>query len=249
MTAALLIAAHGSRDEAAAETVLELAALVRLAAPEVPVSVGFLDHARPTVNAALAAAAARSAQVVVVPALLTSAWHDRSQLPAVIARAREAHPHTDIARAGCLGTDDGILGAVIDRLEEAGVHIGSPGTGVVLGAIGSAAATANAEVAAAARRLQDRGGWLRVETGFVTARPDLREALRRLHVAGARRVALARYALAPGRLPARLADEAADLGIASVTAVIGAHRAVADAVLARYRAVPARSAAPMEVTA
>lgn len=247
MTAALVLAAHGSRDEAAAGTVLELATLVRTPAPEVPVSVGFLDHSRPTLDEALAAAAAASSRVVVVPLLLTSAWHDRSQLPAVVARAGARHPGASIELAACLGGDDRILSAAIDRLHEAGVRTGSPETGVILGAVGSAVPAANAGVAAVARRLQRRGRWLAVEAGFVTAAPDLREAVGRLRARGARRVALARYALAPGLLPSRLADQARELGIGPVTAVLGAHRGVAETVLDRYRA--ARPAATLEVTA
>ena len=85
LAAPVVLAAHGSRDPRSAATMVRLAERVGQRWPA-PVIASFLDFDTPSIPDALHALPAAPAPIV-VPALLTSAYHGRIDLPAVLAAA------------------------------------------------------------------------------------------------------------------------------------------------------------------
>jgi sirohydrochlorin ferrochelatase len=106
--------------------------------------------------------------------------------------------------------------------------------GVLVVAIGSSDPAANARTARVAPKLLAGTGWAGATTAFAT-RPQrsLAEAVGRLRRQGARRVVIAPWFLAPGRLPDRVRTFADGAGI-EMAAPLGADPLVAETVLDRF---------------
>ncbi len=218
----LLAVAHGSRDPDAAQSVEALVAEVRRRRPVVDARACYLDHADPRLADALAAA---GGPAVVVPLLLTAAYHSRVDIPAQTAAAR--HP---TVQAAVLGPHVLLLAALERRLAEVGVQPGDPDTAVVLAAAGSADPEAVATVTALAGDWSVKGWWA-VQAGYASAaEPSVEDAVAALRSRGAPRVAVASYLLSPGLFADRLAASGADV----VGGPLGPAPEVADVVLARY---------------
>jgi sirohydrochlorin ferrochelatase len=253
----LVAVAHGSRDPRAAATVSELLAVVRYRAMAwglggLDVKAAFLDHCAPSLPQALSAVGGDGA-CVVVPLLLTAAYHSKADIPAKIAAATPL----DVSCAGTLGPHPLLLAALERRLAEAGVAVGDPaarsGTSVVLAAAGSSDPAANATIAALAARWQATRGWHAVVPAYASAagpRPD--EAVRAL-LAGAGApgpVVVATYLLAPGYFADKIRAAGLGAGAAAVSPALGAAPDIADVVLERYlAAVPAELCAPLAARA
>ncbi|MEU4162765.1 CbiX/SirB N-terminal domain-containing protein [Actinoplanes sp. NPDC026670] len=205
----VVLVAHGSRDPRAAASTSSLARAVARARPEWLVRASYLDHAGPRPLDVLAALPGGS-RAVLVPLLLTAAYHGRVDLPAVI-RDASALP-VRVTATGVLGPASPLLlSAVARRLPSDGLDA------VVLAAAGTRDDTARQTVADAATALGRR---LRLPSAVSYASgPGARadEAVRRLQAAGARRVGMAAYFLAPGLLydaSARAAREAGAVAVA-----------------------------------
>jgi sirohydrochlorin ferrochelatase len=227
----LIAVAHGSQDPAAAATADALVSEVRRQRPGLTVTVCFLEHAEPGLPAAVAAVGPGA---VVVPLLLTAAFHSGTDLPTQLAAADPA-----AVRADVLGPDPLLLVALERRLEEAGVAAGDPGTAVVLAAAGSADPAAQQTVRDLAVAWQDRGWWA-VEAAFASAaEPTVEAAVGALRSRGAPRVAVASYLLAPGQFADRIGAAGADV----TSAPLGDAPEVAELVLARYDAALTRQPA------
>jgi sirohydrochlorin ferrochelatase len=190
---AVVLVAHGSRDPRAAAATSALARAVRLARPDWDVYASYLDHAGPRPLDVLAALGRRRA--VVVPLLLTAAYHGRVDVPAVLEAASGLGLAVEVSLADVLGPVSPLL---IDALVR---RLGDPGLdAVVLAAAGTRDAAARATVEEAAAAL---GARLGVPSGVAyasAAPPTAGAAVERLRALGARRVAVASYFLAPGLL-------------------------------------------------
>jgi len=237
----LIAVAHGSRDPRAAATVGELLAVARsraaaLGLAGVDVRAAFLDHCAPSLPQALSAVADRSG-CVVVPLLLTDAYHSKSDIPAQLAAA-----HLHVSCADTLGPHPLLLDALERRLTEAGVAAGDRAaradTSVVLAAAGSSDRAANATVAAVAARWQARGGWRAVVPAYASAAgPRPGEAVGALRAGGHRGpVVVATYLLAPGHFADKIRDAALGAGASAVSPALGAAPEVADVIVERYLA-------------
>ncbi|MFF5707377.1 sirohydrochlorin chelatase [Streptomyces sp. NPDC012794] len=240
----LLLVAHGSRDPRHARTVRALTRRIRSTRPGLPVGTAFLDFDPPSVPGALERLARHGARrVVVQPLLLTHAFHAAVDLPGLL---RQAPPSLAVRQAPVLGPDPLLTAALERRLYEAGVGPGArAATAVVLAAAGTTDPEAAAAFAGAARRWQ-RTGWRAVRPASASggAFPRTGDAVRALRAEGARRIAVAPYVLAPGRLPDRIAAGAAEAGADHLGAVLGAAPELARLVLLRYDAARARALAP-----
>jgi sirohydrochlorin ferrochelatase len=126
----LLAVAHGSTDPRAAATI---AALMRLAGqlagrsglPALDARTAYLGHSPPSVSQVLGALAApgpavRERRIVVLPLLLTAAYHSEIDLPALLAEAAGAHPGLSISYGDPLGPHPLLLRALDRRLAECG---------------------------------------------------------------------------------------------------------------------------------
>jgi sirohydrochlorin ferrochelatase len=233
VTPPLVAVAHGSRDPRSAATVRALVDVVRAQAPGLSVHESFLDLSTPNVTDVLRSLyAAGHRTAVVVPLLLGSAFHARVDLPALIDQVVSECPGFRVEVSDVLGADPALEAVALDRLA-ATPH--RRGTGVLLSAVGSSNASANAVVASLAARWEERLGVPVSEAFASAAQPDIPAAAARLRARGVRHLVVASWFLAPGLLPdriERLAREADPR--AFVAAPLADDPRVADVVISRY---------------
>jgi sirohydrochlorin ferrochelatase len=241
----LVAAAHGSADPRAAATITELMALVRARAARIglrglQVRAAYLGHALPSVPDALEAlqrvGGCRAA--VVLPLLLTEAYHSDTDLPATLREAGRRLPGLSLHYGRPLGPHPGLVSALERRLAEAGVPAApasAAGTAVVLAAAGSSRPAANAAVARAAQACQAARGWRAVVPAYASAgSPAPGQAVAALRRAGVPRVAVATYLLAPGVFADHVREQSLAAGAQAVSAPLGPAPEVADIVIERY---------------
>ncbi|OBI25346.1 sirohydrochlorin chelatase [Mycobacterium sp. E2238] len=234
----LVLTAHGSRDPrsgANAQTVADRLAGMR---PDLDVRLAFLELNEPNFADVLAGLP-DNRRAVVAPFLLASAYHARLDIPKQIAKAG-AH---GIRQADVLGEDERLVSVLRERLAEVGVSPHDDDLGVMVVAIGSSNAAANARTSKVASRLAIGTGWAGATTAFAT-RPEasVERAADHLRRRGARRLVIAPWFLAPGLLTDGVSAYARDNGI-PMAAPLGAHRLVAQTVLDRYDEALAADAA------
>lgn len=248
----LVLVAHGSRDPRAAAATRALSRAVAAARPGLDVHAAYLDHAGPRPGEVLTALdAAGHDRVILVPLLLTAAYHGRVDVPAAVAAARADGLRMALAVSDVLGPVDGrvdplLLDGLCRRLGAAGGP-GSDGDpefdAVVLAAAGTRDARARATVGLAAVALGTRLG-MPCTVAYASAGPPTgAAAVRRLRAAGARRVAVAAYFLAPGLLYDTVSGSARSAGAVRVASPLEGAPQVARLVLERVDAVRRRGAA------
>ncbi|MFJ5553593.1 sirohydrochlorin chelatase [Streptomyces sp. NPDC093225] len=248
---ALLVIAHGSRDPRHAATVHALTRTVAALRPGLRVETAYLDFNAPSVPNALAALHASGVrEVVALPLLLTRAFHAKADIPAALAEATSRLPGLDVRVADVLGPSPLLTAALERRLREAGLTPADRATtGVVLASAGSTDPEAIAVIAEIAREWR-LTGWCAVRPAFASASlPRTEDAVRALRAEGVRRVAVAPYVLAPGRLPDRIAAGAEAAGADVLADVLGPAPEVARLLLTRYDAARAAGLAPPALTA
>ncbi|MCO6009631.1 sirohydrochlorin chelatase [Actinoallomurus purpureus] len=228
----LVAVAHGSRDPRAAATVEELLDLVRRSSG-VRVVTSYLDHAPPAPGQALGGLVGEGAdEAVVLPLLLTAAYHSKTDIPGALREARAAHPLLTLHYGATLGPHPLMTSALEGRLAEVGVRP-DPDTAVVLAAAGSSDPAANATIGRMARSWR---GWRTVVPAYASAaRPTPAEAVRTLYEAGAPRVVVASYFLAPGFFADKVREESLAAGAVAVSPALGAVPELAAIVSERYR--------------
>jgi sirohydrochlorin ferrochelatase len=205
--------------------------VVGAARPDWDVRASYLDHSMPRpvgVLAELESAGHRRA--VLVPLLLTAAYHGRVDVPAEVAAARAAGLRLDVEISKVLGPHHGqvdplLTAALVRRLGEAGCRPGCEfGAGfdaVVLAAAGTRDSTARASVGRAAAALSARLG-VPCRVAYASAAPPAAGvAVARLRAAGAKRVGVSGYFLAPGLLYDATVAAALAAGAAGVAAPLG----------------------------
>ncbi|MGW1814785.1 sirohydrochlorin chelatase [Streptomyces sp. NPDC002125] len=236
----LLVIAHGSRDPRHAATVHALTARVRSLRPGLRVETGFLEFNAPSVPRVLERLAAEGAdEVVALPLLLTRAFHAKADIPSVLREARARLPRLRIHQADVLGPSPLLNAALEQRLYEAGLTPGDKSsTGLVLASAGSTDPEAIAVIAEIARELRHTG-WCAVRPAFASAvvaggSSRTADAVRALRAEGVRRVAVAPYVIAPGRLPDRIAAGAEESGADVLAGVLGPSPELARLLLTRY---------------
>lgn len=230
----LVLTAHGSADPRSAAVTDAVAGRIRRLRPDLDVRAAFLERSTPNLRDVLRSADAP----VVAPMLLADAYHARVDIPEIIAAARP-----DTRQAQVLGEDPALVHVLRQRLAEAGVSPDDPDVGVLVTAVGSSSSAANARTATVAAALRTGTRWAGARIAFATGpRPALADAALRLRSDGARRIVVAPWFLAHGRITDRIVDFAAAQGI-SVAEPLGSHNLVAATVLDRYDAVAAARAA------
>jgi sirohydrochlorin ferrochelatase len=228
----LVAVAHGSRDPRAAATVEELLSAVRARRPALDVVTSYLDHAPPTPVQALGAL--ETDEAVVLPLLLTAAYHSKTDIPGALTEVRRRRPRFDVRYGDTLGPHPLLIQALERRLTEIGVEIGEPDTAVVLVSAGSSDPAANGVIRRMARTWRRRG-WREVVPAYASAAsPDPGTAVRALRDAGAAHVVVASYFLAPGHFADKVRADSLLAGAERVSPVLGAAPELADIVLERY---------------
>lgn len=214
---AVVLVAHGTRDDAGRAVVDELVARVARLLPGAEVGCAYVDVQEPLVADAVAAHAPGRA-VVVVPLLLSRGYHVQQD----VGRAVAARPGT-VATAP-LGPDPALVPVLLDRLAATGA---SPREACVLVGAGSRLPEASQDVTKMADLLAAaRPG--PVGVGYCSAAsPTVAEAVS----AAGRPVTALPYLLAPGFFQRYLDAAGAD----RVAAPLGADPRVADLVVRRVR--------------
>ncbi|MDO5683750.1 MAG: CbiX/SirB N-terminal domain-containing protein [Propionibacteriaceae bacterium] len=222
-----ILAAHPTRSAAGQAMVRSIATAVSSRVG--PVRLAWLDSLDPTVAeptlAELLTEVGDQESVIVAPLLLGEGYHDRDDIPDVVAKAAPQAIVTPV-----LGTDPLLVKALAGRLIKAGWE-GEP---VVLGATGSSHEAWHSVAAQVAEALGERLD-TEVEVGVLTGPgrtvTDTVSHLRRCpHGKGDRRVAVSAYLLAEGFFHGRLNAVGADL----TTAPIGAHPALVRLLVDRF---------------
>jgi sirohydrochlorin ferrochelatase len=184
----VVLVAHGSRDPRAAAATRTLTRAVAAARPDWDVHASYLDHTLPRPAQVLSGV---RGPAVVVPLLLTAAYHGRVDVPGEVAKV----PGVRVDVADVLGpVSPLLLDGLLRRLPATNLDA------VVLAAAGTRDAVARATVEAAAAAL---GARMRVPSAVAyasAAPPTAGAAVARLRAAGAKRVGVAAYFLAPGLL-------------------------------------------------
>jgi sirohydrochlorin ferrochelatase len=283
---AVVLVAHGSRDPRAAEATRALARAVGAARPDWRVRVSYLDHSLPRPVQVLAGLeAAGHLRAIMVPLLLTAAYHGRVDVPAEVAAARAAGLRlevdvTDVLGPRCGQVDPLLTAALLRRLSEAGPGAATPGAAIpgaaipgaggrgaggpgaagvdacgfgaagfdalVLAAAGTRDGAARGTVGRVAAALGARLG-VPCRVAYASAAPPAAGvAVARLRAAGARRVGVAAYFLAPGLLHDATVHAACAAGAAGVALPLGPAPELVGLVLSRVDAV---ARAPLAVYA
>ena len=241
MTPPLLLAAHGTTDQAGVDAFAALGERVgQLAAADgTRVAGGFIELSAPALREAVTGLAAASpGPIVAVPLMLSAAGHAKGDIPAALARERTRHPGASFTYARPLGPHPALVDLLAARIAAAGTD--QPA--VLLVGRGSTDPDANADVVKTARLLWEGRDYPLAETAFVSlARPDVAQGLERCRLLGAQRIVVARYFLFPGVLPDRVAEQAAAYAAAHpeldirYTDVLGDCDEIAALVYERYR--------------
>jgi sirohydrochlorin ferrochelatase len=228
VTRRLVLTAHGSRDPRSAANARAVANRIRYVRPGLEVRVAFCDLNTPRLVDVLTPAA------VVTPFLLADAYHASIDIPRQIADCG-----VNVRQADVLGEDGRLVAVMHERLAELGLSTVDPDLGVVVVAIGSTHAAANERTSQVAAKLIAGTQWAAATTAFATGSgPTPADAADRLRRSGARRVVIAPWFLAPGRLTDRVLEYAAAEGI-PMAAPLGSHPLVAETVLDRFDAAVA----------
>src|SRR3954464_1507574 len=205
---ALVALAHGSRDPRSAATIKALVEEVRAMRPDLRTEAAFLELSKPDFHTVVdRLGKAGHDEIVVVPLLLTEAYHAKVDVPSAIAEASARHPQGRIPGPAILGLEASFLEVLDERLREAlaAARVRELDA-LVLAAAGSSDPLANQAVAGLG------GRWgsphkLPVTAAYASSAPPATgEAVRAFRAEGRRHIAVASMFLAPGFLPDRAAE-------------------------------------------
>ncbi|MFD3575954.1 sirohydrochlorin chelatase [Streptomyces sp. NPDC058644] len=245
---ALLIAGHGTRDEAGAAAFRDFVQELARRNPELPVAGGFVEPSPPPLGDAVTGLVERGVKrFAAVPLTLAPTARAEGEIPAALTREQERHPGISYTCGRPLGPHPSLLKVLGRRLDEAlGGAARTPqdraDVTVLLVGPGSTDPDANAEVHRAARLLWEGRGYAGVETAFVSlAAPDVPWGLDRCVLLGAKRIVVLPYFLFTGALPERLLQQTEGWAAAHPeievrsAEVIGPEEELLDLVMERYR--------------
>jgi sirohydrochlorin cobaltochelatase len=205
----VLIVGHGSRDLGSNAEFEELVSRFRARRPDLRVSLGYVELARPTLSEALAALAAEADEVLAVPLFLFAAGHVKNDIPLALEAARREFPGVRFSAARALGVHPTLIDVAADRMlavVDSGVEPSR--TAVVLVGRGASDPDANGDFFKVARLLGEGRGMAWVAPAFIgITRPLFEEAVE--VVAGTRPAAIVvvPYFLFAGRLIDKLAGQ------------------------------------------
>lgn len=224
----LVLAAHGSVDPRSATVTHAVAGRIRRLRPWLDVRPAFLERTDPNLRDVLAGLDGG----VVVPFLLADAFHARVDIPTMIDESGAV-----VDKADVLGEDPALLFVLRQRLTEIGVSPADDRLGVLIVAVGSSSATANARTATVASAVSAGTRWAGADVAYATGPfADIAESADRLRANGAERLVIAPWFLAHGLITDRVAAFAATQGI-PMAEPLGSHNLVAATVLDRFDAL------------
>jgi sirohydrochlorin cobaltochelatase len=210
MKTAVMICGHGSRDPDAAAEFARMAAGLKARLPEHDVAFGYLEFAGPTIRDGFAALAARGARrIVVLPVMLLTASHVKSDLPSEITRFSADFPQIEMRFARALTLEPKLLRAAAERIAEGERRSTRviPRNETLLLVIGRGTndPETNAPIGKLARTLRAEMGFGGTEIGYGgTVSPLTEPALRHAATLGFKRIIVFPYFLFAGVLVKRV---------------------------------------------
>jgi sirohydrochlorin ferrochelatase len=232
----LILLGYGSHDPRVAQVSHALRTGLLDIRPELDIHVAFLDHCAPTGMQVLSKLVKSGVtEVVVVPLLLSDAFHALVEVPALIAQANASYPDLRVTASRPIGPEAQLLSVIDRRLRDAlRVRRVAELDGLVFAAAGSKDIRSNAIVARRARQWSTHHK-LPCVTAFATGSgPTTAEAIRTLRSQGRRHIAVGSWFLAPGLHFTRQAELAYDAGAVAVSEPMGAEPEIAELALTRY---------------
>lgn len=194
----IVLLSHGSPDPRSAASARLVADRVA-SRMDLVVVAAFLQHDGTDLTAACTALArAGHHDVVVVPMLLTPAFHARVDVPNAVARAERA-TGVVVRVSAPLGLDPVLLDAAVAGLPHGPVVVSCAGTGDV---------DVQEQVRAAAADLAGRAGVCTAVGWASQASPSVTDAVRDLEAITGQSASVASFVLYPGVLPDRIAAAA-----------------------------------------
>ncbi|MFV0406667.1 MAG: sirohydrochlorin chelatase [Propioniciclava sp.] len=218
VTHPIVLAFHGTRHPDGEPTAHAIAAAVSQELGGAQVHVAWVDLHRELLHDFLPTVG----PCTVVPCFLAAGFHVTHDVAS--AAAASPYPVTVTPHLGARESLCGVLAALSGRIAEAG----GPGDALVLAAIGSRMAAAQAEIDAVAVRLADLWN-VPVRPGFIfSGQPQVAAVADDLRTDGHRDLLMVPYTIAPGLFGERLRGLTPRL-----TAPLGPHPALVSAIAAR----------------
>jgi sirohydrochlorin ferrochelatase len=172
---------------------------------------------------------------VLVPLLLTEAYHAKVDVPAAAEHAMRRHHGLQVRATPVLGLESAFLDILDRRLRAAlSARRVRELDALVLASAGSSNPMANASLSRLARTWGQRHRLPALAAFASTSPPTTAEAIRDFRRDGRRHIAVGSFFLAPGFLSQRAEELALEAGAVAVSDPLGADPAIARAVLARY---------------
>ncbi len=228
----IVLLAHGSPDPRHAQGVEALATHVRQLVPHRPVHTAYLDHHPPSPADAGAGLGARA---VVVPVLVTPAYHAKVDVPNALDELVQASG-SQVELASPLGPHELLLDAAEELLAAHGISP-DPTTAVLLYAAGSSDSEAVATVGHTLAE-HPREGWGPWGVAALDGGSTIDEVLRRLPDEVERTVVVS-FMVSEGILRDRMAQQCGQAGVSMVPGALAQTSAVAQLVLERADSLPA----------
>lgn len=195
-----------------------------------------LDLDRPRLDGAINYLATKNIHdLVVVPMLLTTAYHATHDVPAFARSTQSTYPQARVTMAAPLGADPHLLKGLDSSLKAAG-HRPNPQTAVVLASAGSSFTAARTRHAALALEWRTHG-WGASAVAFASGHgPGVRNAVVELQSLGFDEICVTPFLIAPGVLSQRIAAAARESGAHAITGTLHSTDAAMEVVLRRVRA-------------
>lgn len=219
---AVILLGHGSRDARAGAATHALAMELAAVMPGISVHVAYLDLLAPSLQQVVATLPAAAGPIVVVPLLLSHAFHARVDVPRAISALQR-----EVLLADPIGPVTELAIAAADAL---------PRGPLVLGAAGTSDTRAQRSLRGMAQAVASHTGYP-VDVAFAAqATPAISDAIARIGAVG-----VIAFVLLPGVLPDRLVTAAHDAGV-PITAPLSASDGLVAALRERVQAALARQA-------
>jgi sirohydrochlorin ferrochelatase len=204
------------------------------AADHVGTSAAFIDHHGPSLEDAVDDLVALGAErIVVVPALLSNAFHARHDVPRLLRNAA-ARSSVPVVASEPVGLDERLGLVVNERADATGIDDIDH---VVVAAAGTSAGAAREEFRRAVRSWRGRRPW-RLNAAFIAGGDPQAVELVTTLVDQNQRVVVVPFLFGEGAMHRRLSEGATDAGALAIAEVIGADPALVAIARERRDAVP-----------
>lgn len=175
---AILYVCHGSRSQAARE---QAATFIQKCLEKSPAPIreyGFLEYAKPTIEESFRSCVRKGATMIaVVPVLLLTAAHAKTDIPNELTRIMEHFPKVTVSYGRPIGVNTKMIVPITERIRETGIEI-TENSLVLLVGRGSSDPDVKRDLNKLADILIEQTSLGNVKTCFLTAaEPSLKDAL------------------------------------------------------------------------